>query len=58
MFGRRKLNKKLDLLLKRQALMAEVLFGVELKPKQVAKYAKKFNKLWYEIMEGKNVERG
>ena len=53
MFGRRKLNKKLDLLLHRQTLMAEVLFAVGLKPKQVAKYADRFNNLWYEIMEGK-----
>lgn len=50
MFGRRKINKKLDLLLHRQALIAEVLFAVELRPKQVAKYADRFNSLWYEIM--------
>ena len=53
MIGYRKINKKLDLLLKRQCLLAEVLFGVELRPKQVEKYSDKFNKLWDEIMEGK-----
>ena len=57
MFRMRRIEKKIDLLLNRQALMAEVLFGVELRPKQVEKYANKFNKLWYKIMEGKDGER-
>ena len=53
MFSKRRMNKKLDLLLKRQALMAQVLFLVELDEKYCKKFEKKFNDLWFEIMEGK-----
>ena len=57
MFSKRKMNKKLDLLLKRQALMAQVLFLVELDEKYCKKFEKKFNDLWFEIMEGKDGKR-
>ena len=50
---KRKLNKKLDLLLQRQSLMMEIVLQVHLSYEGCKKIEKKWNKLWYEIMEGK-----
>lgn len=47
---KRKLNKKLDLLLKRQTMMMEILLSTHLTYDGVKKIEKKWNKLWYEIM--------
>ena len=58
MFRQRRIEKKLDLLLKRQCVLAEVLFSVELKPQLRKKIGEKFNDLWDEIMEGENGKRG
>lgn len=54
---KRKLNKKLDLLLQRQTMMMEVLSAAELNHSGRKKLAKRWNELWYEIMEGNNGER-
>ena len=56
MITKRKLNKKLDLLLARQALMAEVLFAAELNLEYKKKYGKKFNALWDKIMGGEKTK--
>ena len=50
---KRKLNKKLDLLLQRQSLMMEIILQVHLSYEGCKKIEKKWNKLWYETMEGK-----
>lgn len=50
---KRKLNKKLDLLLQRQTMMMEILLSTHLTYEGVKKVEKKWNKLWYKIMEGK-----
>lgn len=49
---KRKLNKKLNLLLERQTMMMEILLSTHLTYEGVKKIEKKWNKLWYEIMEG------
>lgn len=49
----RKLNKKLDLLLQRQSMMMEIILSTHLAYDGVKKVEKKWNKLWYKIMEGK-----
>lgn len=53
MITRRKLNKKLDLLLKRQTMMMGVILQTHLSYEGCKKIEKKWNKLWYEIMEEK-----
>ena len=50
---KRKLNKKLDLLLKRQTFMMEIILHNHFSYENCKKLEKKWNKLWYEIMEGK-----
>lgn len=50
---KRKLNKKLDLLLKRQSIMMEVLAAAELSYSGRKKLAKRWNGLWDDIMEGR-----
>ena len=54
---KRKLNKKLDLLLKRQTFMMEIILHNHFSYEDCKKLEKKWNKLWYEIMEAKNGER-
>ena len=54
---KRKLNKKLDLLLQRQTFMMEIILQTHLSYEGCKKIEKKWNKLWYESMEGKNGER-
>lgn len=57
MITKRKLNKKLDLLLQRQTFMMEIIFQTHLSYEGCKNLEKKWNKLWYETMEGKNGER-
>lgn len=57
MMTKRKLNKKLDLLLQRQTFMMEIILQTHLSYEGCKKIEKKWNKLWYESMEGKNGER-
>lgn len=54
---KRKLNKKLDLLLQRQTFMMKIILQTHLSYEGCKKIEKKWNKLWYEIMEEKNGER-
>lgn len=49
----RKLNKKLDLLLQRQSMMMEIILQTNLSYEGCKKIEKKWNELWYKIMEGK-----
>lgn len=53
MVTKKKLNKKLDLLLQRQALMMSIILQVHLSYDGCKKVEKEWNKLWYEIMEAK-----
>lgn len=53
MITKRKLNKKLDLLIHRQNLLATIIVKTQLNYESQQKIDKKWNKLWYEIMEGK-----
>ena len=53
---KRKLNKKLDLLLKRQTMMMSIMLQTHLAFEGCKKIEKQWNKIWYEIMEGKNGE--
>ena len=57
MFRMRRMEKKLDLLLQRQSMMMEILLSTHLTYEGVKKVEKKWNKLWYKIMEGKDGER-
>ena len=57
MFRKRRIEKKIDLLLKRQSMMMEILLSTHLTYDGVKKVEKKWNKLWYKIMEEKNGER-
>lgn len=54
MITKRKLNKKLDLLLQRQSMLATVVFKAQLTREGQKKMAKKWNDLWRETMEGKH----
>lgn len=56
MITKRKLNKKLDLLLKRQTMMMSIMLQTHLTYEGCKKIEKQWNKLWDEIMEGKNGE--
>lgn len=58
MFRKRRIEKKIDLLLQRQSMMMEILLSTHLTYDGVKKIEKKWNKLWYKIMEGKDDERG
>lgn len=49
----RKLNKKLDLLLERQTMMMEIILQSHLSYEDCKKIERKWNELWYEIMEAK-----
>ena len=57
MFRKRRIEKKIDLLLQRQSMMMEILLSTHLTYDGVKKVEKKWNKLWYKIMEEKNGER-
>ena len=58
MITRRKLNKKLDLLIMRQNLLAEWILCQLYTYDGVKKLEKQWNELWYEIMEGKKDGKG
>lgn len=53
MITKRRLNKKLDLLIQRQNMLATVVFKTQLAMASQKKMAKKWNNLWKEIMDGK-----
>lgn len=53
MITKRKLNKKLDLLLQRQSMLAAVMSKTQLTSVGQKKMEKKWNALWYKIMEDK-----
>lgn len=53
MITKRKLNKKLDLLLQRQTMLATVVFKTQLTGEGQKKMEKKWDDLWYKIMENK-----
>lgn len=55
MITKRKLNKKLDLLLQRQSMLAVVVFKTQLTVEGQKKMGKKWNDLWYKIMDDKDV---
>lgn len=55
MITKRKLNKKLDLLLQRQTMLATVVFKTQLTSAGQKKLKKKWNDLWYKIMDEKDV---
>ena len=57
MFRKRRIEKKIDLLLQRQSMMMEILLSTHLTYDGVKKVEKKWNKLWYKIIEEKNGER-
>ena len=57
MITKRKLNKKLELLIHRQNFLASVIFATNYNYDQQKKLEKKWNDLWYKIMEGKNDKR-
>lgn len=54
MFRKRRIEKKIDLLLQRQTMMMEILLSTHLTYEGVKKVEKKWNNLWYKIMEGKD----
>lgn len=58
MITKRKLNKKLDLLLQRQNMLATVMFKTQVARECQKKIEKEWNALWYKIMEDKNGDRG
>ena len=53
MFRKRRIEKKIDLLLQRQTMMMEIILSTHLTYDRVKKVEKKWNKLWYKIMEEK-----
>lgn len=53
MITKRKLNRKLELLIHRQNMLAAVVFKTQLTMEAQKKMAKKWNDLWKEIMEEK-----
>ena len=55
MITKRKLNKKIDLLLQRQNMLATVVFKTQLTMGVQKKMGKKWNDLWYKIMDDKDV---
>lgn len=54
---KRKINKKLDLLIHRQNMLATVVFKAQLNMEGQKKMEKKWNDLWHKIMEKENDER-
>ena len=54
---KRKLNKKLDLIMFRQNFLASVIFAANFDYDQRKKLEKKWNKIWYDVMERDNGER-
>lgn len=54
MFRKRRIEKKIDLLLQRQSLMMSIMLQTHLSYEGCKKIEKKWNELWYKIMEGKN----
>lgn len=57
MITKRKLNKKLDLLLQRQTMMMEIILSIHLTYDGCKKIEKKWNDLWYKVMEDENDQR-
>lgn len=57
MITKRKLNKKLDLLIYRQNFLATIILKMNFDYDEQKKIEKKWNELWYELMEKKNGER-
>lgn len=57
MFRKRRIEKKLDLLLQRQCMMMSMILSTHLTYDGAKKVEKRWNKLWYEIMEGEDGER-
>lgn len=57
MFRKRRIEKKLDLLLQRQSMMMSIILSTHLTYDRAKQVEKKWNKLWYKIMEGKDGER-
>lgn len=57
MFRKRRIEKKIDLLLQRQTMMMGIILETHLSYEGCKKIEKKWNKLWNEIMEGKNGKR-
>lgn len=55
MITKRNLNRKLDLLLQRQTFMMEIILQTHLSYDGCKKLEKKWNDLWYRIMDDKNV---
>ena len=55
MIIKRKLNKKLDLLLQRQTFMMEIILQTHLSYGGCKKLEKKWNDLWYKIMDDKDM---
>lgn len=55
---KRKLNKKLDVLLSRQNFLAECIFCQFYTYDGAKKMEKKWNKIWHQIMEDDDDERG
>lgn len=53
MMTKRKLNKKLDLLIQRQNMLATIIFATQIENDRRNKIQKKWNDLWYKIMENK-----
>lgn len=58
MFRMRRIEKRIDLLLQRQSMMMSIILSTHLTYDGAKKVEKKWNKLWYEIMEGRDGERG
>lgn len=54
MITKRKLNKKLELIIHRQNLLAAVMFRTHLEGDWQKKMEEKWNDLWFSIMEGKD----
>lgn len=54
---KRKLNKKLDLLIHRQNFLATIIIKMNFDYDEQKKIEKKWNDLWYKIMEKENGER-
>lgn len=57
MITKRKLNKKLDILLARQNLLAKCVFCQFYTYDGVKKLEKEWNKIWHDIMEEENGQR-
>lgn len=57
MITKRKLNKKLDLIIYRQNFLATIILKMNFDYDEQKKIEKKWNELWYELMEKKNGER-